>query len=104
MAKPPPTNGASPAVQLLNPGLSALNTPIIISTPTTRKIIIVATFIPANQNSASPNIFAENILSTSRRAMNSALHITDELSGNQNFITMAEATSSVATVMALQYQ
>ena len=104
MAKPPPTKGASPTVQFSNPTVSELKIPKIIKTPMTRKIIIVRTLIPANQNSASPKIPAENRFKTSSRIIDIALHITDELSGNQNFITMADATSSVASVIALQYQ
>ena len=53
-AAQPPTNGASPTVQLVNPGDSA-PIPRINNAPTKRNTMTVMTFTPAKINSLSPN-------------------------------------------------
>ena len=58
----------------------------------------------ANQNSDSPKTFAENRFNPTRIAKASALHMTEDESGNQNFITIDVATSSTAIVIAQAYQ
>ena len=92
-------NGASPDVQLENPGEDPPSTPRIISTPAIRNTITATTLIPASQNSDSPYPRAERAFSpvSSRKA---AAHTQPGTCGNQKAITMPAATSSAATVIA----
>lgn len=50
--------------------------PIIVNTPITMKIIMVATLMSDNQNSVSPKAFTENILSKKRMTRKMMLQVT----------------------------
>src|SRR5690606_8944100 len=106
MATPPmvaklPTNGASPTVQLANPGMCPVWTmPARIATPVTKKQITATTLISENQYSLSPKPRAENALSPSINNRNSPLQRIPGTSGNQYAMTSCAATRSTATTTA----
>src|SRR5699024_4759967 len=79
----PPANGASPVVQLLNPGLGLAITPAIISTPSTRNTTTVATLMAANQNSPSPKARADRAFRPVSSTRNTAAQIQLGTSGSQ---------------------
>ena len=79
----PFTKGASPAVQLWNPGEGPPRIPRIMRTPRTRKITTVITFTRENQNSPSPYARALRALSENRMTRKTADQIHAGTSGNQ---------------------
>ena len=100
----PSTKGAAPVVQFDSPASWPPMRPTIIATPRRRKTMMVMTLIPANQNSDSPKMRAENRLSARMIPRKSTLHSREGESGNQYFMMMEEATSSTAMVIAHEYQ
>src|SRR5690242_12448130 len=106
----PPTNGASPTKKFVSPGEGSSLMPIMrdtprnTATPTAMNTMTATTLMSANQNSLSPNPFAEIAFSPNMSARNTALQMIPGVSGSQNFITMPAADSSDAIVTAQLYQ
>ena len=96
----PPTNGASPVVQLLIPGEVPPRMPKIMRRPRTRNASTAVTLMAANQNSPSPKAFADRKFSPARRMRKTAAQIHDGTSGNQKDMMTPAATSSAARVIA----
>src|SRR5699024_293737 len=93
----PPTNGASPIVQLLGPGAVPPMMPKIISTPRTRKASMAVTLIAANQNPPSPKALD---VETAEEGEEASRPHPRGAPGNQKDMMTPAATSSAARVIA----
>src|SRR6478672_8838417 len=103
-ARPPLGKKPPCAVRLLKSRSAFGQMPRTKRPPQTRKTMIAATLIPANQNSNSPNDETEMRLVPVMRSMSTRLSTQVGTPGSQKLMTLAPATASKPTTMTQKYQ